>query len=62
MCQRPERLFVVVHQQVQVGERADADGQTVVAVQGLPENTRVLSGALGPLREGTPVTLTGGGK
>ena len=56
---RDQRL---VHQQVQVGERADADGQTVVAVQGLPENTRVLSGALGPLREGTPVTLTAGGK
>ena len=52
----------LVHQTVQLGERAEVDGQTVVAIQGVPDNTRLVSGSVGALREGTPVTFTAGGK
>ena len=52
----------VAHQTVQLGERAEVDGQTVVAIQGVPDNTRLVSGTVGALREGTPVTFTAGGK
>jgi len=51
----------LVHQPVQLGERAEVDGQTVVAVQGVPDNAQLVSGSVGALREGTPVALTTGG-
>lgn len=50
----------LVHQGVQLGARAEVDGQTVVAVQGLPDNARIVGGSAGPLREGTRVSLTPG--
>jgi RND family efflux transporter MFP subunit len=50
----------VLHQAVQLGARGEADGQAMVAVQGVPANTSLVSGAVGTLREGTPVTLTAG--
>lgn len=48
----------VVHQPVQLGARAEIDGQTVVVVQGVPDNARLVNGAVGTLREGIRVTLT----
>ncbi len=45
----------IVHRSVQTGARAQVDGATLVAVDGLPEGTLVVAGALGPLREGTAV-------
>ena len=48
----------LVHQPVQLGARAEVDGQTVVVVQGVPDNARLVNGAVGTLREGLRVTLT----
>ena len=48
----------VVHQTVTLGARAEHQGQTMVAVQGIAENTVLLPGSAGSLREGTPVRLT----
>ena len=45
----------VVHQSVTLGQRAEVAGQTMVAVNGIAENTPVLLGTAGALREGTPV-------
>jgi RND family efflux transporter MFP subunit len=47
----------VVHQSVDLGVRGQVDGQPMVAVRGLPENTQVIGGHIGPLRAGTPVKL-----
>jgi hypothetical protein len=52
----------IVHQTVQLGARGEAGGQPMVAVQGVPANARLVSGSVGTLREGTPVTLTAGVK
>ena len=49
---------VVVHKPVSTGIRGEADGQALVVIQGLPENTVVISGLLGTLREGTQVRFT----
>ena len=49
---------LVVHLPVVLGLRGEASGQTLVSVQGVPENTLVLSGSTGSLAAGTPVTLT----
>ena len=51
---------ILVHQPVQLGARAEVDGQTVVVLQGVPANARLVSGAVGTLREGLRVTLTPG--
>jgi RND family efflux transporter MFP subunit len=51
---------MLVHQPVQLGARAEVDGQTVVVLQGVPANARLVSGAVGTLREGLRVTLTPG--
>lgn len=48
----------VVHQTVEVGARGEIDGQTMVSVRGLPENSAVIRGTVGTLREGTMVKLT----
>ena len=49
----------VLHQTVTLGQRGDVSGQTLVGVEGIAENTTVLMGTAGALREGTPVqTLT----
>jgi len=52
----------VVHQTVEIGARGEVDGQTMVAIKGVPENTTVIAGAVGTLRAGTAVKLTPGGK
>lgn len=52
----------VVHQTVEMGPRGEVDGQTMVAIKGVPENTSVIAGAVGALRAGTAVKLTPGGK
>lgn len=49
---------LVVHMPVVLGLRGEANGQTLVSVQGVPENTLVLGGSTGSLAAGTPVTLT----
>lgn len=47
----------VAHQAVQPGVRGSANGETWVAVDGVPEGAVVLRGATGALREGTAVRL-----
>lgn len=48
----------VVHQTVTLGERGEAGGQAMVAVSGVAENSMVLAGTIGTLREGTLVKFT----
>ena len=50
----------VVHQDVSVGARGELADQTMVVVQGVPEDATVLIGSVGSLRVGTLVKLTGG--
>lgn len=49
----------VQHVRVQLGARSEADGQTLVAVDGVAAGTTVIAGSVGVLREGTPVVLAG---
>jgi RND family efflux transporter MFP subunit len=49
----------VKHQSVELGTRGDVAGQTWVAVKGVPTGSVVLSGAVGLVREGTPVKMPG---
>jgi len=46
----------VAYAPVQTGARAVVNGQTLVAVDGVPAGTTVIAGRMGSLREGTPVT------
>lgn len=46
----------VAYLPVKTGARAVVDGQTLVAIDGAPEGTVVISGRMGQLREGTAVT------
>lgn len=48
----------VVHKPVQPGPRGEANGEPVVAVDGLAPGTVVIAGSVGPLREGTAVKFT----
>ena len=48
----------VKHQTVTLGERGEAGGQPMVAVTGVAENSVVLAGTIGTLREGTRVKFT----
>jgi multidrug efflux system membrane fusion protein len=48
----------VRHLGVKLGARGQAAGQDMVAVNGLPDGSQVLTGSVGPLREGTLVKLT----
>ena len=50
----------VVHQPVELGARGEAEGQTMVAIQGLPANASLISGTVGTLREGTLVKFPAG--
>lgn len=43
----------VLHQRVTVGARGEVDGQTLVGVQGVAQDTIVLIGSVGSLRAGT---------
>jgi RND family efflux transporter MFP subunit len=49
----------VKHAAVTLGTRGEANGQTMVAVGAIAENTEVLSGMVGPVREGTLVKRAG---
>lgn len=48
----------VLHQSVEVGARGEIDGQTMVAVKGVPENATLVAGTVGPVRDGTAVRFT----
>ncbi len=48
----------VLHQTVELGARGELDGQTMVAIKGVPENAFVLSGMIGTLRDGTAVKFS----
>jgi len=50
----------VVHQPVEMGARGDSDGQSMVAIQGVPENALLVAGSVGLLRAGTAVKVTPG--
>jgi hypothetical protein len=47
----------IAHQQVETGLRAQADGQTLVAVRGVDAGAVGVAGSVGTLREGTAVRL-----
>lgn len=51
----------VAHRAVRTGQRAQVEGQTVVAIEGVPEGTLVLAGRVGALPEGTVLNLAGNG-
>ena len=48
----------IVHATVEPGARGEADGEAMVEVKGIIEGATVVAGAVGPLREGTPVRVT----
>lgn len=48
----------VMHQSVELGARGEVDGQTMVAIKGVPENARVVAGTVGTLRDGSAVKFT----
>lgn len=52
----------VEHQTVTVGSRGNVNGQAMVAIDGVAENTKVLLGSAGALREGTPVNILNNAK
>ena len=52
----------VHHQTVEIGARGEVDGQTMVAIQGVPDGATVVSGTVGTLRDGSPVNRTAGGQ
>ncbi|WP_287877975.1 efflux RND transporter periplasmic adaptor subunit [Acidovorax sp.] len=47
----------VAYLPVKTGQRAVVGGETLVAVEGVPEGTAVVAGRMGSLREGTPVRI-----
>lgn len=47
----------VRHQNVELGERGEADGQSLIAITGVGENARLLSGSVGTVRDGTAVKV-----
>ncbi len=48
----------VMHRAAEIGARGNTNGTDVVAVKGLPDNTVVILGNIGVLREGTSVKFT----
>ncbi len=50
----------VTHQTVTLGQRGEFQGQTMIEVAGVTPGAVVIRGAVGTLREGTPVTLAAG--
>jgi RND family efflux transporter MFP subunit len=52
---------LIVHAAVELGARGEADGEAMVEVKGIAEGALVVAGAVGPVREGTPVKFTGAG-
>ncbi|WP_210545128.1 efflux RND transporter periplasmic adaptor subunit [Rhodoferax sp. PAMC 29310] len=52
----------VAHQPVTLGQRGEFQGQAMVEIAGVSPGAVVIRGAVGALREGTPVTLAAGAK
>lgn len=52
----------VAHQTVALGARGEFTGQAMVGITGIEAGALVISGGVGTLREGTPVTLPAGGQ
>lgn len=52
----------VAHQTVALGARGEFTGQAMVGISGIESGAVVISGGVGTLREGTPVTLPVGGQ
>ncbi len=50
----------VLHQTVEMGARGEVDGQTMVAIKGVPENATLVAGSVGTLRDGSAVKITPG--
>ena len=48
----------VVHRAAELGARGNTNGTDVVAIKGVPDNTVVILGNIGALREGTSVKFT----
>ena len=48
----------VVHRSVELAAQGEADGEAMVMIKGLAENTKVIIGLVGPLRAGTAVRFT----
>lgn len=48
----------VLHQTVEMGARGEVDGQTMVAIKGVPENATLVAGSVGTLRDGSAVKYT----
>ena len=48
----------VVHRAAELGARGNTNGTEVVAIKGVPDNTVVILGNIGALREGTSVKFT----
>jgi RND family efflux transporter MFP subunit len=48
----------VQHLAVELGRRSESGGQTQVAIAGVPNNTTLIAGTVGVLREGTLVNVT----
>lgn len=53
---------LVRHVVVQTGARSEGERQSLVAVTGLAEGAQVLSGSVGPVRDGVPVVFTAAAK
>lgn len=51
----------VLHQAVEIGVHGEVAGKTMVEVKGLAEDSIVLSGTVGALREGTKISLPSSG-
>lgn len=50
------------HQTVELGARGDVDDKAMVEIKGVPEDSIVLSGTVGILREGSKISLPPSGK
>lgn len=50
------------HQTVELGARGDVDDKAMVEIKGVPEDSMVLSGTVGVLREGSKINLPPSGK
>lgn len=52
----------VVHQPVELLARGELEGQRMATIKGVPDNTTLVNGQVGALREGTLVKLVAGAK
>lgn len=52
----------IQHQTVELGARGELDGKAMIEIKGMAEDSIVLSGTVGILREGTRISLPASGK